>query len=251
MSDGPDPGNADRHSEGKWAIRIAGHEFDIRFLEATFSETDVLHVQKINHQGTLRPYILSPRLDSISSSDEAYKESCRLVDLANAALRAHGQQPVALDALRETGANGKFTHYVFASANVTIRSDMVVSTGTIGSTDALSIPSAAAELVRKALSNPVLGEATSLLGKAENWVDLYNIFELLAKECGGEKKLELLIGRERRTRFTQTAQIERHRDKEYERAMTLSEGRTFITDAIHRIYDYRTAATDVQPSISR
>ncbi|HEX3266488.1 MAG TPA: hypothetical protein VHQ98_00735 [Gaiellaceae bacterium] len=67
--------------------------------------------------------------------------------------------------------------------------------------------------LRRAEGDSKLEEAVRLFATANDWFDLYKVYELARAGLGGQSSVDELLTRPLRNRLTQTAQHHRHADK--------------------------------------
>lgn len=226
----------------QWAARISGHPIDVGHLVRSFRPEDALHIVECDRSGVLSHFLVSPHLEAQEPTDAAEAEARKLVGLANSALRLNGLKPVQFEGLSKRNPGKGRTQILSLSAALTIRVGFGAALVTNGPETAPAGPSTGAEFVQIALSRPELTEAACRAGQADNWVELYRLFELLrniAAEPSDAKDtdaVDRLMGQSRRVRFTRTCQIERHEYMPYDQPLSLDEGRSFILALIREIY---------------
>lgn len=186
-----------------WIAYLQGRDHDLGVLTAILPDGDLSF--DVAEAGS---YIMqSTEFDVMTSATDVRAAAARLLDTANgvAAMRDPTFQPVAVTGQVRDG-EGRHTHVVVVDSMsvVSIMSPAVVSAGD-GGRPALA-PSEA-DFVALARRDADVADALRHFAKETSWFTLYNVYEVICHDLGGEHKLRTsgLADAEALRTFTESA----------------------------------------------
>jgi hypothetical protein len=209
----------------EWTIQVVGDEAAVSRLADVVSGVAELR----DDRGDV--LLVHPDWQGLATAGEVAEAGAALLAQANGLIRL--QHP-EMQALRSGGAirlmgGGARTYY--DSATMRLRMTISARVEHIGA-DGLPVPpppDPSPGWIAKATADPARGRAVREFGTASTWPDLYKVYEVIRQGLGGQKAVDALVGKAERSRFTQSAQLDRHADSApHANPMTMDQGREFI-----------------------
>lgn len=228
----------------KWAVKLDGHDFDLKdwkaFLPAPFDP----HVEMVDLPdatgGTTKAYLLKARgFDPCTTTQEVREVAIPMMRILNALAAVYsGTSLVRFDTVVQVMPDGTFRRHLSIQASggmMRMRgSAVVVATGSRSFTPQETF-------VQKA-NTAATGDLRAALEhfeRADNWHDLYKAFEAIEDHVGDRDKMRMLgVTRRDINDFALSAQLARHHRPNGvpSRVLTLSEGREFVAKLIRACF---------------
>jgi hypothetical protein len=230
-----------------WFIALGGPKPDLEdwedCLRAPFDpNVRVVHLPD-GKGGTTATYVLNaPEFASCAEASEVREIAIPLIRRLNSLVAVHmGSDPVRLSAVLQQQPDGTYRSHTFGELNTTLGRIKMKATGTLsGGKPAPPQPS----LVQRALTSKhsEFLDALEHYSRANNWHDLYKVFEAISEYVSGRQRIPRSLGVASRevSDFYKSAQIARHhkyRGEPPTHLFSLTEGRQFIAFLLRACMD--------------
>jgi hypothetical protein len=199
-----------------WAVELVGEKFDLddlrNDLAPPFDPWMEDYATDVGSTALLR----SSSWTALNKAAEVYRDAGRMIDRINGALLLihPDARPVKLGQPIRFGEDGKRQHILFAeTGHFRLTGGRI--RGTVNRGSAAPAPPEQPKLqkwLKEAELDDTRAELLIQLNRADNWFDLFKSAELVRRLAGGQSKLFLVLGSDKKEweRIWQTANCYRH-----------------------------------------
>ncbi len=187
----------------RWLVPLAGEHFDLEEFARWFPSGGI-HV--IEEDG--RYYLVGQDLEALPNAEAIYLEAHRALGqfAPIVLLLAPDMKCPAIDGVIRETDEGKRNHFVFLSATLSIRAKVGAIVVSGGTEQQQPQNTQAQDILQRVKADPHLDAAIALWGKPErSWPHLYRILEEIEQHLGEPVSSAGLCSRNKRERFTRTA----------------------------------------------
>ena len=174
-----------------WLVSLRGDRSDLEALTKSLNDPQIT----VSQEGD-EFFLTSALLDAQSNAEAVHKEAQNLMLVLNGATRLelHSRQMITIGALHRSRADGKRDTYILAEpATVAwcIIAPTIQLTYPDGTIEKYHPADPVRDWMRVALTDSAVTKVLTIIGsEPSDWINLYRIFEIVEKDCGGLSSIE-------------------------------------------------------------
>jgi hypothetical protein len=196
-----------------WRVQLTGHEFDLRALERQLTAPELRVIQE--HDEVRQDhsfYLLSSDFDAMNEAETVLNRAKEYVLYINGlgSILLDSFQPVKIGHILWINEDGSRKAFAFASANLTMRGDVLIAHATVTQPEGAAPPGPPPPSdvqfgVLLAPQDENVAKVLRLWKQNQDWSALYKVFEVIESDVGGAMWRQGWVSKGEVDRFTGTA----------------------------------------------